>query len=96
MVRKAKCNDTVELYCGQRTLHKVDNCHYLGVNIDIELKWTLHNEKVYCNLIKFTSIFYKLRSKLPELILKQLYFAFVHSRIMFGIELYANTCSTQP
>jgi len=26
--------------------------------------------------------------------LKQWYFAFVHSRIMFGIEVYANTCIT--
>jgi len=61
---------------------------------DHELTWTLHIEQLYCKLVKFTSIFYKLRTKLPERILKQFYFAFVHSRIMFGIELYANTCST--
>jgi len=95
MVFEAKCDDTVEIYCVQRTLQKVDNCHYLRVIIDNELKWTLHIEQLYCKLIKFTGIFYKLRSNLPELILlKQLYFAFVHLRIMFGIELYANTCST--
>jgi len=94
MVFKAKCDDTVELYRGQRTLQKVDNCHYLGVIIDNELKWTLHIKQLYCNLINFTSIFYKLRSKLPQLIFKQLYVAFVPSHIMFGIELYANTCST--
>jgi len=96
IVFKARCDDhdTVELHCGQRTLQKVDNCHYLGVIIDNGLKWTLHIQQLYCNLIKFISIFYKLRSKLPELILKQLYFAFVHSRFMFGIELYANPCST--
>jgi len=70
MVCEAKCDDTVELYCGQRTLPKVDNCHYLGVIIDNELKWPLHIEQIYYNLIKFTSIFYKVRSKLPELILK--------------------------
>ena len=94
MVFKAKGDDNVELNCGRRIIQKVDNCLYLGVIIDNELKWTLHIEQLYCKLIKFTSIFYKLRSKLPERILRQLYFAFVHSRIMFGIELYANTCST--
>jgi len=95
MVFKAKCDDTVELYYyGQRTIQKVVNCHYLGVIIYNELKWTLHIEQLYCKLIKFSRIFYKLSSKLPELILKQLYFAFVHSRIMSGIELYTNTCST--
>jgi len=94
MVFKAKGDDNVELYCGRRIIQKVDNCLYLGVIIDNELKWTLHIEQLYCKLIKFTSIFYKLRFKLPERILKQLYFAFVHSRITFGIELYVNTCST--
>jgi len=89
MVFKAKCDVTVESYCGQHTIHKVDTCLYLGV------KWTLQIEQLYCKLITFTSIFYKLRSKLPELISKQLYFAFVHSRIMkFEIMLSANTCST--
>ena len=93
MVFKTKCDDNVELFCGQRVIQKVDKCHYLGVVIDNELKWTLHIEQLYCKLIKFTRIFYKLRTKLPERILKQLYFAFVHSRIMFGIKLYASTCS---
>jgi len=57
MVFKAKCDDTFELYCGQRTSQKVDNCHCLGVIIDNELKWTLHIEQLNYNLIKFTSIF---------------------------------------
>jgi hypothetical protein len=66
----------------------------LGVVIDNELKWTLHIEQICYKLIKFTSIFYKLCTKLHKVILKQLYFAFVHSRILCGIEPYANTCNT--
>jgi hypothetical protein len=49
---------------------------------------------LYSKLIEFSGIFCKLRTKLPEQILKQIYFAFVHSRILHGIELYGNTCST--
>ena len=49
--------------------------------------------QLYSKLIKFTSIFYKLRTALPEQVLKQIYFAFVHSRILYGIEVYANTCN---
>jgi len=41
MVFKAECDDTVELYCGQHTIQKVDNCLYLGVFIDKELKCKL-------------------------------------------------------
>ena len=33
-------------------------------------------------------IFYKLRNKLPDEILKQLYFAFVHSHITYAAEIY--------
>jgi len=62
MVFTANCDDNVELYCGHRIIHKVDNYHYLGVLIDHKLKWTLLIEQLYCKLIKFTSIFYKLRT----------------------------------
>ena len=44
MVFKAKCDDNVELFYGQRVIQEVDNCHYLGVVMDNELKWTLHIE----------------------------------------------------
>ena len=33
MVFTAKCDDNVELICGQRNTQKVDNCHYLAVVI---------------------------------------------------------------
>jgi hypothetical protein len=33
-------------------------------------------------------MFYKLRSVLPKTCLKQLYFALVHSRLLYGIEVY--------
>jgi hypothetical protein len=79
------------MLCGQRAIEKVDACRYLGVVIDDKLKWTSHIDQLYSKLVKFTSIFYKLRSALPEQVLKQIYFAFIHSRILYGIELYANT-----
>ena len=31
MVFKAKFDDNVIFFCGQRVIKKVDNCHYLGV-----------------------------------------------------------------
>jgi hypothetical protein len=36
-------------------------------------------------------LFYKLRNKLPLSCLRNLYYAFVHPHILYGIELYANT-----
>jgi len=39
-------------------------------------------------------IFYKLRSKIPASVIKSVYYAFVHSYVLYGIEVYANTCPT--
>jgi len=54
-------------------------CKYLGILIDNDLKWKDHIDYVYNKLIKFVSIFYKVRSKLCSSILRMIYFAFVHS-----------------
>ena len=59
--------------------------------IDSDLKWQDHIDYIYNKLIKFTSIFYKRRTKLPEEVLRMIYFAFVHSHLSYGIEVYANT-----
>ena len=58
-----------------------------------DLKRQDHINYVYNKLIKFTSIFYKIRNKLPQVVLKMIYFAFVHSHLLYGIEIYANTTS---
>ena len=49
---------------------------------------------VYKKLLKFTGIFYKLRDKLPPAVLKNMYYAFVHSHVLYAVEIYANTCPT--
>ena len=74
-----------------QSIEKVSSCKYLGILLDSETKWVHHINTVYSKLIKFTSIFYKLRDKLPKLVLKQIYFAFVYLHVFYGIELYANT-----
>ena len=65
-----KCNDNV--------LAKVHSCKYLGVMIDEQLSWKTHIDYVYSKLLKFTGIFYKLRSKLCSNVLRKIYYAFVH------------------
>ena len=42
-------------------------------------------------LIKFTSIFYKIRTGLNNEVFKLLYFAFVYPHLLYGIEIYGNT-----
>jgi len=69
----------------------VSNCKYLGIIIDDQLKWVPHIDNIYNKIIKFSSIFYKLREKLPNKMLKDIYYTFVYPHLLNGIELYGNT-----
>jgi hypothetical protein len=79
------------LHINGHSINKVESCKYLGVIIDESLNWTEHIAFIYKTLVKFTSIFYKLRDVLPSACLAKLYFAFIHPHILYGIEVYANT-----
>jgi len=74
---------------GQR-ISKVASCKYLGVIIDEALAWNEHIDYLYKKLLKFTSLFYKLRSFVPKNCLYKLYYAFVFPHINYGAEVYAN------
>ena len=80
-----------ELYINGKIIKKVECCKYLGILIDSDLTWQKHINYIYNKLVKFTSIFYKIRTKLPRAILRIIYFAFVHSHILYGVEVYGNT-----
>jgi len=73
---------------------KLHSCRYLGLHIDDELTWKSHIDVIYTKLVKFIGIFYKLRNKLPQTVLRTVYFASVYPHIAYGIELYANTAVT--
>ena len=87
-------NNNINLSIYGHTLAQVRSTKYLGLNVDENLNWKGHIKDVYNNIIKYTSIFYKLRSKLPVCVLKQLYFATIYPALLYGIELYANTYSS--
>ena len=80
-----------KVYISGKEIKNTESCKYLGIFIDCDLKRQTHINYVRNKLLKFTSIFYKIRTKLPEDILKMIYFAFVHSQLLYGIEVYANT-----
>ena len=88
---KHKDMNGLSLYINGRPIQKVDCCKYLGILIDSDLKWKDHINYIYNKLIKFVSIFYRIRSKLSPEVLRMVYFAFVHSHLLYGIEVYANT-----
>ena len=47
-----------------------------------------------CQFVNILAFFYKLSQFLPNNILKLLYFSLIYPRILYGIEIYANTYMT--
>ena len=89
---KAKAND-ICVKLSDIIIVKVQYCRYLGIFLDDTLTWSHHINTVYSKLMKYVGIFYKIRSKLPLSILRNIYFAFVYPHILYGIEIYADTSS---
>ena len=88
---KSLGNINLELKINDKNIQMVESCKYLNIFIDRSLSWKEHIDYLYRKLIKFTSIFYKIRTKLNNEVLKLLYFAFVYPHLLCGIETYRNT-----
>jgi len=82
---------TVAITINDTKIKCVKECKYLGVIIDDELKWTSHIEFVLQKLRRLLGILYKMRHKLPDWCLQNIYFAFVHPYILYGLDVDGNT-----
>jgi len=82
---------TISSEINNSIINRVENCKYLGVIIDDQLKWSTHMESVEQKLQRLIGILYKIRYKLPNWCLRNIYFAFVHPNILYGLEVYGNT-----
>ena len=68
---------------------------YLGTHLDETLNWNEHVRQVCKSLMKYFGIFSKIRSFVTPKISRQLYFAFIYSRINYSIELYGTSSKEQ-
>ena len=72
------------------TINKVKFVQYLGLLIDENLYWYMHAEYVYNSLVKYFGIFNHVKTIISKKIARQLYFAFIHSRIKYGIKVFGD------
>lgn len=61
---------------------------FLGVNIDQHLNWKVHIDQLKMVLSRTAGVLNRLRKILPEKVKSNIYFSFVHSRILYGIETW--------
>lgn len=74
-------------------LNRVPSVQYLGVYIDETLNWHDHVNHVCQSLVKYFGIFNQIKHFVSKKLARQLYFAFIYSRIKYGIEVYG-TCAS--
>lgn len=67
---------------------------YIGLMIDEDLRWKDHVTELLKNLVKYFGIFNQIKDYISVRLARQLYFAFVHSRIKYGIEVYGSCSGT--
>ena len=75
------CFDTEEI-------RRVDQSKYLGVILDDRLSWEPHIKTTLENLVKTANSLKVISPVIPNKCKKELYYAYVYSRIKYGIEVY--------
>ena len=77
------------------TIERVNSFKYLGVTLDVNMSWQEHIN-ITCNKIApLVSLLRKLSWFVPTNVLLKIYFAFIHSRINYGILVYGTACSSR-
>jgi hypothetical protein len=70
------------------SLLQKDCVKYLGIYLDSKLSWKNHIDHVKKKLSSSISVIYNLRSFVTPVILKQIYYSFIYSNILYGIEVW--------
>ena len=90
--RKKKVPDICnELVFNSTTIKREQCAKYLGVDVDEKLDWNTHVKTVCNKLIKLAGSFKIIRGHIPTKCKRQLYYAYVYSQILYGIEVYGHT-----
>ena len=74
-----------------KIIEKVDSVKYLGVYLDDKLNWNCHVNHLMEYLVRFTSSFKLIRHYLADSCKTKLYYAYVHSKIIYGLEVFGHT-----
>lgn len=82
------CNSTpknMNINIQNKTIARVDNTKYLGIQFDSNMKWDIHTMNIYKKKKYLTLVFYELAKIMNTETLYMLYYAFFHSVISYGI-----------
>lgn len=84
-------NVTINGHCIERT-HVIK---FLGLLVDDKLSWSNHIDMLTLKINKLCGWFYKIRDIIPPACRRMVYYAYVHSILMYGIEIYGNAAASR-
>ena len=90
MKNKPVPNDFDSIQTNHMTIRRVKIVNYLGLVIDENLYWNAHADFVCASLVKYFGMFNHIKLFITSRIARQMYFAFINSRISYGIEVYGH------
>ena len=93
-INKPLPKDFNEIVVDSMIIKRVKSFKYLGLILDETLNWGDHVNSLCSSLLKYFGIFNQIKHKVYAKIARQIYFAFIYSRIKYGIELYGNCSAT--
>ena len=76
------------------TIMWVKSFKYPGLTLDETLNWNEYVNELCKSLIKYFCIFNHIKYKITPVVVRQLYYAFIYSRIKYGIELYGSSSAS--
>ncbi len=75
-------------------IRNVPFAKYLGVTLDEKLDWKEHISILNKSLIKISNSFKIIKYQVPQSNKITLYYAYIFSKIQYGIEVYGRASST--
>jgi hypothetical protein len=75
-------------------IRKVSSAKYLGVILDENLDWKEHISTLNKSLIKTSNSFKIIKHQVPQMNKFIFYYAYIYSKIQYGIEVYGRAAST--
>ena len=85
---------TITLYLNNELIKPIETAKYLGITLDSQLKFDIYISKLLTKILRSIGVMSKIRHYLPKTVLINLYFALIHSRLLYGIAVWCSTYQT--
>ncbi len=76
-------------------INRSQSAKYLGIILDDKLIWDAHIDQLKLDIVKIANSFKIIKNYVHERHKSKLFYAYVHSKVRYGVELYGHASSTQ-